>query len=155
MQDFSKSKRVPLAALEAVIREELQSGGSTVININGVSMLPLLKDGKSEVRIVPARFPLKKYQVPLYKRRDGCFVLHRVIGVKQDGYICRGDHQTVKEYPVTDDMVIGVMSQYRSGGRWKNVSSPLSRLLAYFLVHTALPRAYCRAIISKFRKVTK
>ena len=84
---MADKERLPLAALESVIREELAGGGSAVINIRGVSMLPLMKEGDCNVRIVPPVFPLKKYEIPFYKRADGQFVLHRVIRVKKNGYL--------------------------------------------------------------------
>ncbi len=149
MPDFSKHngnvKHVTLASLEPIIREQLSNGGSAVFTVKGVSMSPLLKDGKSEVQIVPAVFPLRKYQIPLYKRADGQFVLHRIIRVKKNGYVCRGDHQVEKEEPVTDDMVIGILHAFRSGTRWRTPSSPLLRLYAVLWVTTARPRAYLRA----------
>ncbi|MBR6554317.1 MAG: hypothetical protein IKT91_06890 [Clostridia bacterium] len=49
---MAEKETLPLAALESLIREELSSGGSAVINIRGVSMLPLLKEGVTSVRIV-------------------------------------------------------------------------------------------------------
>ena len=59
---MSKQIKLPLAEAEGMIREELANGGSAVINIHGTSMLPLLKDGKTYVRLVAPTLPLKKHQ---------------------------------------------------------------------------------------------
>lgn len=145
------NERVPLAALEPLIREQLQNGGSATFNSNGVSMLPLIRDG-AQVRIIPAVFPLKKYAVLLYKRADGQFVLHRMIGRKNGAYICRGDHQIQKERGITDGMVIGVLDGYTENGKWVSVHTVYYRLRSRWLAHTAALRAYARICFSGFKR---
>ncbi len=152
---MADKERLPLAALESVIREELAGGGSAVINIRGVSMLPLMKEGDCNVRIVPPVFPLKKYEIPFYKRADGQFVLHRVIRVKKDGYLCRGDHQVVKEFPVTEDMVIGVADARIVKGKEKPLRSRGALALGCFLAETAGVRYAVRLCLGKARRLLK
>lgn len=152
---MGEKERLPLAALEGVIREELASGGSAVINIRGQSMLPLMKEGDCNVRIVPPVFPLKRYEIPLYKREDGQFVLHRVIRVKKGGYVCRGDHQTLREFPVTEDMVIGVADVRIVKGKETPLRSPLAKVMGCFLAETAWLRGMGRLALGKFRRLLK
>ena len=152
---MAEKESLPLAVLEDVIREELASGGSAVINIRGQSMLPLMKEGACNVRIVPATFPLKKYRIPLYKREDGQFVLHRVIRVKKDGYVCRGDHQIQKEFPVTDSMIIGVADARIVKGKEKPLRSRGALALGCFLAETAGVRYAVRLCLGKARRLLK
>jgi hypothetical protein len=51
--------------------------------------------------LVKPEIPPKKYDVIFYRRENGQYVLHRIIKIKKDGYVCRGDNQTAKEYPVS------------------------------------------------------
>lgn len=150
---MAEKEQLPLAALEGVIREELASGGSAVINIRGQSMLPLMKEGDCNVRIVPPKFPLKRYEIPLYKREDGQFVLHRVIRVKKNGYVCRGDHQVLREFPVTEEMIIGVAEVRIVKGKEKPLRSPFAMASGCFLAETAWLRGMARACLGKVRRL--
>ena len=152
---MAEKESLPLAALESVIREELASGGSAVINIRGQSMLPLMKEGVCNVRIVPPKFPLKRYEIPLYKRADGQFVLHRVIRVKKNGYVCRGDHQLQKEFPVTEAMVIGVADARIVKGKEKPLRGGTATLGGFFLAETAWIRGMVRLCFGKLVRLLK
>lgn len=152
---MSKQIRIPLAEAEGLIREELAGGGSVVINVHGTSMLPLLKDGITNVRLVSPVFPLQNHQVILYKRPNGQFVLHRILKCRKDGLVCRGDHQTAKELAVKESSVIAVMSAYSKGERWVNVNALSARLAGAFLARTARPRWFVRAAWGKARCLIK
>ena len=64
-----------------VIEEELKLHGKYICKTEGRSMEPMLKQGRDRVVIVPPVFPLKKYDIPLYKRDSGQYVLHRIINI--------------------------------------------------------------------------
>lgn len=98
----------------AVIRER----GKYVGPPAGPSMQPLLRMHRDAAVLVSPKFPLKKYDVILYRRQGGQYVLHRIIGVRKDGYVLCGDAQWRKEYPVTDSMVVGVMQGYFRGEKY-------------------------------------
>ncbi|MBE6687755.1 MAG: hypothetical protein E7588_00590 [Ruminococcaceae bacterium] len=83
----------------------------------GNSMLPLLRNQKDKIVLRKPEGKLRKYDVPLYKRSNGAFVLHRVVGIKSDGYVMCGDNQTIKEYSVKDDCIIAVMSSFYRDGK--------------------------------------
>ena len=57
---------------------------------------------------------LRKYDVTLYKRGD-TYVLHRLITVRDDHYLIRGDNTYSLEH-VPDTAVIGVLSSFRYKG---------------------------------------
>ena len=103
-------KKVSLREFEPVIREKLSSGGTIQIPITGTSMLPLLVQGRDSVILSPAS-QLKVNDIIFYKRDDGHFVLHRIIGNDDKGYILCGDNQWVKEYGITPKHIIGVVTE--------------------------------------------
>lgn len=111
------NKKIPLIKLAPIIEEKLRAGGSVTLEITGQSMLPLLVQGRDSISLVRCDEKLKKYDLPLYRRADGSFVLHRVIGVRRGGYVMCGDNQYEKEYPVTDDQIIGVVSSILRDGK--------------------------------------
>ena len=113
-------KKVSLEAFEPLIREKLSSGGTVQIPITGTSMLPLLVQGRDSVILSPAS-EIKINDIIFYKRDDGHFVLHRVVGKDNKGYILCGDNQWVKEYGITDQHIIGVVTEMICDGINKKV----------------------------------
>lgn len=74
-------------------------------------MEPLLHNRKSTVVIEKAEFPLKKYDVVLFRRPTEEYVLHRVVKTAGDVYIIQGDNCIGKE-TVPKERIIGVMTGY-------------------------------------------
>ena len=89
-----------LGEIEPILDEVLDSGSEISLMASGVSMEPYIRDKTDKITIVKVTGELKKGDVPLYKRDNGKFVLHRVVGIGNEGYIMRGDNQWVTEYPV-------------------------------------------------------
>ena len=127
-----KKKQVRLVELLPVIEQTLASGGTVRLPITGTSMLPLLVAGRDTVVLGAVGGPLQKYDLPLYRRADGAFVLHRVVAVEQPGvYTMCGDNQWVKEPGVRQAQLIGRVERICRRGR-------------EFPVTAARYRAYCR-----------
>lgn len=118
------SEKFSLAELEPVMLEVLNSGNEFTLKTRGISMTPMLSDGNDEVVLVKPDGELKPYDVALFKRADGHFVLHRVVGKDSRGYIFRGDNQIVNEHCVTDGMIIAVMTAYVKNGKRTNITDP-------------------------------
>lgn len=96
--------------------EELQKNGKIIRTNVGISMMPLLREGRDVMIIERPSGRLKKYDVPLYKR-NGQYVLHRIIRVKPDGYDIIGDNCVRVEKDVKDEQVIGVLTGVIRGGK--------------------------------------
>ena len=91
------------------IEEAFNRGLDFQLPVTGTSMNPLLYQNRDFVKIVKPQLPLKLGDIPLYRRNNGAFVLHRVVGIKDNGeYIMCGDNQFILEYGITDKNIIGV-----------------------------------------------
>ena len=112
-----EKKKIRLAEIMPVIEEKLSQGSTVEIPITGTSMLPLLVAGRDTVVLKKCEGKLKKYDLPLYRRADGSFVLHRVVEVCENSYTMCGDNQWVKEKGVTDGMLIGTVCTVKRNGR--------------------------------------
>ena len=101
------------------VEEQLKTQDSAAYLTSGASMRPLLRTHKDIVVIVKAKHPLSVGDVPLYKKHGvEKLILHRIIGVKEDGiYITRGDNTYHKEYIPQGD-VVGVMTAIYRGGKY-------------------------------------
>ena len=113
--------------LMPLIRESLAAGRSVRFSPRGVSMLPMLRQGRDSVRISPAPEKLRKYDLPLYQRKNGQYVLHRVVDVGE-AYTCIGDNQFVLERGITHGQIIGVVTAFRRDGREIRVDALRYRL---------------------------
>ena len=64
----------------------------------GDSMCPLIRQDRDILIIEKPQGKLKKYDVPLYKRDNGQYVLHRILKVRENDYVICGDNRYGKEY---------------------------------------------------------
>ncbi len=107
----------PLFEVEDVITKSVENGGSFSMITAGCSMLPLLRNRMDKVILVKAEHTLKRYDIPLYKCKDGHFVLHRIVKIKKDGYVMCGDNQLIFEKGIDDSNVIAVVSEIIRKGK--------------------------------------
>lgn len=107
------------------IEEVLAQRGRGFFQTAGDSMEPLLHNRKSTVVLTAARGPLKRYDVALYRRPAGEYVLHRVIGLADGGYRILGDNRLWPE-TVPAEWVIGVMEGFYpdESGQYISCQSP-------------------------------
>lgn len=111
------------------IEKQLSEQGVYVSTTVGWSMFPMLRNRKDRIVVLPVGDQrLKKYDLPLYRRPDGKYILHRIIGVKEDHYIIRGDNTYCKEH-VPDAWILGYVSEFYRNG--KHVSSDSKAYRAY------------------------
>ena len=94
---------------KSTFEEQLAQNGKLIYTNKGDSMIPLIKQDRDLLIIEPANGRLKKYDVPLYKRDSGQYVLHRILKVREDDYVICGDNRWVKEYGIQDRHIIGVL----------------------------------------------
>ena len=98
----------------------LARDGYLVYRTHGTSMEPMLRQDRDLVTVRVPTGRLKKYDVALYKRGKA-YVLHRVVGVKPDHYLIRGDNTYAIER-VPDGAVIGVLSAFLRKGKNHDVN---------------------------------
>ena len=66
--------------------------------------------------------------VLLYKRDNGTFVLHRIIGEDEEGFIMCGDNQFLKEHGIKDENIIGLVAYFVRKGKKLTTDSPKYKL---------------------------
>ena len=118
--------------IEQSIEENLAQNGFHVSTTSGYSMYPMLRDRRDRVVILPTDGKrLKRYDLPLYKKPNGKYVLHRILRVKKDHYVIRGDN-TYRLERIPFDWVIGYVDEFYRKGKHVSVSSRAYRLYASF-----------------------
>ena len=116
-----------MEALVPLFQERLTAGQQVRFSPMGISMLPMLREGRDSVVLSPAPERLCRYDLPLYRRDDGAYVLHRVTEAG-DTYTCIGDNQFIPEPGVRRDQIIAVVTGFRRNGRDHTVTEPGYRL---------------------------
>ena len=101
-----------MKGIEEALREDKLYIGKT----QGDSMYPMLISGRDWVFIEPPVFPLKKYDVPVY-RCNGHYTMHRIVRVTRKGYIICGDNRTHLEKNITDKDIVGVLTAFYHNGK--------------------------------------
>lgn len=116
-------------------------------------MLPLLRQQRDLFTVSKRDGRYKKYDVVLYRRKDGAYVLHRVIKVLEDSYVILGDNCLNKEYGIQDKDILGIMTSFVRDGKEYSVENGAYRM--YIKVWVALyPVRYVWKILrGYFRKI--
>ncbi len=135
--------------------EYLEQNGSMTYSNVGVSMLPLLKQGRDLFTVRKKNSErCKKYDVVLYRRPPSSYVLHRVIAVREKDYVILGDNCINKEYGITDQDIIGVMTEYVHNGKKHTVQDLSYRLYSKFWVFASPLRILLKRIHLKLKRMT-
>ena len=110
-----------MADLLPFIEEAFSKDMTFKIPITGTRMNPFLVEGRDYVLIEKPSLPLEIGDVPLYRRDNGTFVLHRVVDKTEKGYVMCGDNQFILEKGIEDKHIIGVMCTVCRDGKTFNV----------------------------------
>ena len=104
-------EEITLAESEELIRALLDDGQVFSFKPHGTSMLPTIRAGRDSVSILRLDGRAERFDILLYKRPTGKFVLHRVIEVGGDDYTLCGDNRVEIERGVKDEWVVGVLNE--------------------------------------------
>lgn len=116
--------------IKTTYEEELERTGSFTLTNVGVSMLPMICQGRDLFTISKREGRCSKYDVVLYKRPPAAYVLHRIVEVRDNDYVILGDNCYNKEYGITDKDIIGVMTSFVRKGKTYTVKHRGYRLYA-------------------------
>ena len=156
--------------MEEKVRFEdvLERDGRLVYTNRGVSMLPLLRQGK-DVMIIDKLGPegCRLYDAVLFKRDNGQYVLHRVMKIRDRQYWILGDNCVNGEW-VREEQLLGVLRGVVRGGRKRTLSAESLGYRLYvrlwcvpwrlriFLQRTVrFPRRCARLFVRKILKIQR
>ena len=114
-----------------LIREKLAEGHSVRFSPRGISMLPMLRHGKDSVVLSPLPTKFKKYDLPLYQRDNGQYILHRIVKVG-DTFSCIGDNQYYIETGLRKDQMIAIVTTFYRNGNEIQVNNLIYQIYCRF-----------------------
>ncbi len=136
----------------ASIGEYLEKNGTLTYANVGVSMLPLLRQGRDlfTVRKKGAE-RCRAGDVVLYRREGAPYVLHRIVRVRERDYVILGDNCVSYEI-VPEEDVLGVMTGFVRDGREHSVDEPLYRAYDALWRHAAPLRIFLKRSAHRLRQ---
>ena len=138
--------------LMPLFRERLNAGQKVKFSPRGISMMPMLRQGIDCVILSPVPEKLQKFDLPLYRRDDGKYILHRVVEVGET-YTCAGDNQFQLEHGVRHDQMIALVTAFTRGDREISVENPEYKLYCYFWHYSRKLRHFLRRVNNKLRRM--
>lgn len=149
-----------LSKIEPVMRRTLEQGGVFPFYPHGTSMIPMIVEDRDQVILTHLPEKPKKYQIILYKRKNGAFVLHRIVGVAKDRfgetYTMRGDNQYQNEYGIRKEQMIGMVCGIVKNGKTVDPLHGLEYAKAVLWVNTVRLRQgvfFARRCVSKIKRI--
>ncbi len=144
------------------VDEVLKTEPEAAVLTRGVSMRPMLREHRDVVIIERINRPLKKWDVPLYRRKKNePFVLHRIIKITKDGrYVIRGDNTYRLELNVTDDDMIGVLKAFYREGKYYDCATHKGYKIYVFFNQISYPLRWAwvrigRPAIRRIKRILK
>lgn len=121
------------------IKDMLNEGKIVTFKVSGTSMWPFYMDQQTQVTLQKTAY--RKYDVVLayYTNR---YVLHRILSIKNDTIILRGDGAVTKEILHAKDILGKVISYETKKAVNQDVCS--HRLRVWLWVHNPLRRLFLR-----------
>lgn len=107
---------------KSTFEEQISKNGKLIYTNVGDSMMPLIRQDKDLLIIEKVNGRLKKYDVPLYRRDSGQYVLHRILKVRENDYVICGDNRWKKEYGISDRHIVGVLTGIVRDGKTVSVT---------------------------------
>ena len=123
----TQKKKISLNEVYPDIKDKIDNGGTVRLPITGISMRPLLVWGRDTVDLVKCKSP-KKGDIIFYLRDNGQFVLHRIVGTDENGYILCGDNQWRLEYGIQDRHIIAVVTSITRKGKTFDMTNVTYRI---------------------------
>ncbi len=97
-------KRIKFETIMPFINDAFNRGEAFAFKPNGISMLPFIKGGFDKVCLEKYEGGCKRYDIVFYIRDDGKYVLHRIVGFKDEKILVCGDNQWYIE-EIKEDMI--------------------------------------------------
>ncbi len=136
--------------------EYIEKYGSLTYTNVGISMLPLLRQGKDMFILSKRKNERCKVgDVVLYHRPPSHYVLHRIVEVRENDYVILGDNCINKEYGIKDKDIIAVMTGYIRSGKEHGIDEFGYRLYSFIWLHTASLRIGLKKCKRKLKLLIK
>ncbi len=149
-------KQLPMSEISPLIVGLINDGVDVTILVTGNSMRPMLKHLRDTVVLTKCdSSSLKKGDIPLYKRENGQYVLHRILKVHSDYYDISGDNQWELEKAVKYSQVLCKVKGFTRNGKYHSVNELPYRIYECLWRKLFFLRKYIKKIYIGIRHLFK
>ncbi len=126
------TEEISFRELMPLIEDSFRQGMTVSLTVTGRSMTPLFRHKRDSVTLAPCDpYSLKRGDVPLYRRDNGQYVLHRIVRVQPDTYTLVGDAQSELEVGLPKQNVCAVMVGFKRKGKAVTCGNVLYRAYSW------------------------
>lgn len=140
--------------LVPIMKEQINAGKTVCFNPKGISMLPLIRQGRDSVTLKKIDRPLKKHDIAFYQRDNGQFVLHRIVKLGET-VTCIGDNQFVYETGLRRDQFFALVCEFSRDGKKYSVDYLPYRIYYHFWYVSRPFRHFATRAINKLKRIIK
>lgn len=150
----TKKVKTSLESLSPILLKLLEEDIDIMLTVTGTSMKPLLTHKKDSVILTKCdKFNLKKGDIPLYKRNNGQYVLHRIVKVKENIYDLCGDNQYIIEKSLPKENIIAVVKTFEWNGKLYSCNDFVYKIYWHLRVFSIPFRSVLYRTWSKIRRI--
>ena len=114
-------EELALSEILPLMDEVISDGGTFRFYPHGLSMQPMICQGKDSV-VLGKVDKISVGDVVFYKRDDGSFVLHRIVGRHGGAYVMCGDHQgNGVEYGIRCEQILYKLVGFYKGEEYHSI----------------------------------
>ncbi len=133
----------------------LNKYGKLTYTNKGVSMLPMLRPEKDVFTIVKkTEERCRVNDVALFKK-DGKYVLHRIVEVFDNHYTILGDNCVNCEKNIKDDDILGILVSFQRNGHTINIDDMEYKTYVFFLRLFEKPRIFIKRSLVALKRHLK
>ena len=135
------SENLKLSTASEVLKVEKEVSVLT----SGCSMQPMLRQHRDVVTVKRVDRELRKGDAVLYPGKDGRFILHRIVKIKNGEFIIRGDNNYFTEYGIKKENIVGLIKEFYRDGKYINCETDLKyKLYVFYICHSYAMRYFWR-----------
>lgn len=108
----------------------LEEGNTFQISPHGMSMFPFLLSDRDSVILEKIEGKLKPLDIVLFRRKNGTYILHRIIKCKNSSFDIVGDNETLIERDVQLGQIVARASHLIRNGKKISCENLTYRLLS-------------------------
>ncbi len=155
MAEYRKPiKRAEAEELMSLVLPMIEEGRTVKLIVTGFSMYPLVSSRRDSV-LLKKTDTLSVGDVPLFRREDGSFILHRIVKIKDGCFATMGDYETKEEYPVKPEQVVAKAIGFYRKQRYIDCESAGYRMYSFLWQKTVRIRPFLLKTLAKVTSLKK
>lgn len=150
----TKKVRTSLENLSSIFLALLDENIDITLTITGNSMNPLVTHKRDSIVLTNCnKFNLKRGDIPLYRRSNGQYVLHRIIKVNKNSYNLCGDNQYIIEKNLPKENIIAVVKAFERNGKIYSCNDFTYKVYWHLRVFSIPFRYFLHKIWGRIRRI--